>query len=464
MSRGWIINLSLLLFLLAAGLGLWFADRQESKNKAQEEQTRALSALPADKVVKATLQLKGGEPVTLEKKGDKWQITAPAPMLTDQEAVGRLLAVLGRHFKQRITDKPEQPADFGLAEPESVLTLYPEQGTPTTLLLGSNAPAGGNRYLRLGNDGPVVMIAAHEVVGLTLKPQDLRPKQLGAGIEESPLANVTLVNKDGHELALQQNETGQWHTSKPFADRAANSLVRVWLDGLRHANVVNFIAGSPPEKPDWTLTLKPAKGEPVTLLVWRGEGSLLGKRPGDPDLVLLDTTTTTLLDKSPYALVDLRPLPPGVEMQRLTLNQQGKHLEAERRAKNDKKTVETDKKSATARDKSGEWPTSAWQAVEEVLLREAVGAEPVGAAVPDPPDFVITIDNKGTPLSFPFKKVADSYRLAPPDRPVLLRLTPMQSSVLDETLKILFTEAEKGEKEKVGKPEMGENKGGAAHP
>ncbi|MBF0152155.1 MAG: DUF4340 domain-containing protein [Magnetococcales bacterium] len=443
MSRGWIVNLLLLVFLTACGLGLWLADRKEAENKTREERSRVVSGLTAEKVTKATLQAKGEAAVTLEKKGDKWQITAPGPMLTDQESVTRLLAILERSYKQHITDKPEQPADFGLAEPEAILTVHPAQGEPTILQLGSQSPTSANRYLRLGTNGPVVMIPAHDVSGLSMKPQDLRPKKLGIALDDQPLKEIDLTHKDGREMVLQQDESGQWQGSKPLADRLSNTLTQTWLDGLRRTLAVNFVAGSAPEKPDWTLTMKPVKGDPLTLVVWRGEGSLLAKRPGDPDLMVLDATATNLLDKSLLALVDLRPLPPGVEMQRLTLDRGNQHLEAERKTKTETKVPESDKKPAPKKNKEEDWPSPIWQSIEEVLLRDAKEAESLAPL--DPPDFTVTVDNKGTPLRFPFKKIADSYRMAPPNRPVLLRLTPMQSTVLDETLKIMF--ADKADKE-----------------
>ncbi|MBF0176142.1 MAG: DUF4340 domain-containing protein [Magnetococcales bacterium] len=448
MFRGWMINLLLLAILLACGAGLWLADRNEIQKKNAEELSRAISTLTVAKLTRATLQPKGENSITLEKKSDKWEITSPGSMLTDQEAVTRLFAVLERHFKEKITDKPDNPGDFGLAEPDAVLTLHDAaSGAPTVLQLGSQSPTSTNRYLRLGADGPVVMVPSYEISGLTQKLQDLRAKKWGVSLENQQIVAMGLVDKDGQEIHLKQDQNGSWQLVKPFADRASGHLVQGWLDGLLHAAAVSFAVGTPPEKPDWKLTLQPGKGEPLVLVAWRSGGSLLARRPGDPDNMILEATIAKMLDKPPLSLVDLRPLPPGLDLQRLLLDRGEKHLDAERKKTAEGKSVEVDKMAVHGKVKEeGDWPHPAWQSVAEVLLRDAVAAEAEAPLVP--PDFVVTVENKGVPFKIPFKKEGESYQLAPPDRPLLLRLTPLQSVSLDESLKALFPETKETKEKK----------------
>ncbi|MBF0626384.1 MAG: DUF4340 domain-containing protein, partial [Magnetococcales bacterium] len=433
MSKGWLTNLVLLAVVAAGAGGLWWAERQTKADKQREEAARDFTGFKVTDLVKARLTRSGQEPIVLEKGADGWRITAPTACLTDSDAVEGLLKVVEGRYDRKVAETTPNLADFGLDKPGAILEVTTGASQTATLITGSDTPASINRYLRLGPEGPVVTAPRYELSLLERGRNDLRAKALGAALDRKAEVVRMEVIKGGNRLAVAMDDQGFWRLEAPLADLASPRRVRYWIGDLKDSLASGFKDASPPADPDWRVILTPRGGSPLELPVWWQDKDLLARRPGDPDALVLDAMTVNRLDKNPLEMVALDPLPPGLQVAGLKIERDGAAVQTVKTASPARPEDQIDAETQSARD----WPNPAWATVAEVLTREAASAELARAR--GLPDLVVAVTGKAAgdqgaapaPLAYALWKDGDSYLLAPPGRPVHLRLTRFQTDSLD---------------------------------
>ena len=115
---------------VVVGLGIAFWQVSESKERdAQAHSPAAASDLPtfkltkedAEKVTKFVINNKDKGEVTLEKKGDKWQVTAPLTADADPAAIKSIVENLEKiEVKSLIADTPDVHGKYELAGDKAV--------------------------------------------------------------------------------------------------------------------------------------------------------------------------------------------------------------------------------------------------------------------------------------------------------------------------------------------------------
>ncbi|MBF0283036.1 MAG: DUF4340 domain-containing protein [Magnetococcales bacterium] len=426
MNRGWVFNLGLLGLAAAAGGALWWADHRERQSLEAEVSAQGIGRLQASEATRLRFRDKEGAEATLERRdGGTWRMTSPVDAAVEAPTVEALLKLLERRSERRIAISEEQLEEFGLAKPQGALEVESGHGKRQTLTAGGTTPGGGKRYVRLEAAGPVGVLSEQESAPLLRSVSDLREKRWMPDFPMAKVSRVELDHPKGRLVLAKQGEA--WRLEAPFQDEASDMLARHWLDQLSRARATGFQQASPPEKGGWRLTLVAEGGETFRATVWNDGEQLLARREGDPDALRMSAALAQDLDKPPEQLLLLRPLPHR-QPTRMELAYNNHRLAVDKGEKG--------------------WPAPAWRTVEEALTREGwQGAPPQERGEPL---FTVTVDAGEKAAIIPFWEWEETFVLAPPGRPIHIRLTKLQSEELRGALEALTKDEKPAQKIELG--------------
>ncbi|MBF0400537.1 MAG: DUF4340 domain-containing protein [Magnetococcales bacterium] len=437
LSKGWRVHFFLLTILLVAAAVLWWLDRQESQRVQAEQASRAVTAMQPQSVKRIEFWRpavekgkEGSRVVVVAQEGERagkggvagrWQMIEPDKARTHDAPVNRLLELLGARYERKVADSVADPVQFGLDQPAAVLTVQDGSGTSLQLSLGLSAPASKNRYLQIGVEGPVVLLSPQAVSGLLQSPDDLRDKRLFVNPTAQTISRVVRKRADEQMILVREKEK-PWQLLAPLEDRAAESRVDGWLNGLMQLNGNGFMAVKAEEAfkdnpPDWSLEIETSEGGRELVRLRRNKGNVLAWRVGEPDALVLDLPLVEALDKPVMELVALQPLviqdPKSLQLQ---VTHRGKTL--------------------TMAKKEGQWPKPVWSGVEDMLTRDAWRGVPPRSHG-EVWLTIIAFQGQGQQV-FRCWKEGETMVVAPPDRPVELELTHYQTEAFMDTVKALF--------------------------
>lgn len=243
-----LLNLFLSAVVAVLGTLLWL-------NPAPKETTHPLSSLKAEAVKQIRIEKPDQPPLTLEKSGDRWRITAPFSTRADSARIGRLLGLLSASSTERFT--ATDLARFELDHPLLSLTLGGQRFD-----FGAINPLNQQQYVATG--GSVYLIDPRLAVDAYAKSFDLADKKLLAENEQP-------TGFDLPELKLERDGNGKWNAPQ-FGQDSLNRFADEWKNA--YALLVQPYDGS---KPLRSLRLRFADGRTVNLAVLQEQ----------PDFVLL---------------------------------------------------------------------------------------------------------------------------------------------------------------------------------
>ena len=211
--------------VLAALSGtLYWSNHRKAKEAGAAATTvdaspKILSLNPSD-VVGVTIAKKGAEEIALSKNsGGKWEITAPKPLVADQDSVSSLVSTLSSLNSDRVVDeKATDLGQYGLVQPSEVLSATDKNKKTTKLQLGDNTPTGSGVYADVAGDPRVFIIASYNKTSLDKSSTDLRDKRL-LTFDADKVSRVELTAKKQSIEFGRSKE--QWQILKPSAMRAA---------------------------------------------------------------------------------------------------------------------------------------------------------------------------------------------------------------------------------------------------
>lgn len=447
-AKGWKTNLLLLLILLLATTSLWWLDQRDTSQEKAEKASKAVSIILPKEVVRIQFHDKGGKIVNLERQqnetglGNHWRVVSlhedeshhapanieeksPATTITrmNAAAIEQLLEILTTTYDQKVADTTSNPAHFGLEPPVAILTVYDTAGQTVQLSVGNSAPASKKRYLQIGAKGPVVMLVANLVTEMLQKWEDLRDNNLFANMNNRTLKRIVRIRSD-ERMVLEKDQDNVWKILQPLQDRASTDRIATWSNNLILAKGTGFLAVTAEEafkenKPEWTFEIENSEGHKEIIRIKREETNLLAWRTAETDALLLNSHLIDNLNKSVMELVALRPLKNTIMPEKLQASYQGKTL--------------------TAAKENGNWPTSIWEGIEEILVRDAWrGLKPKQRGEPW---LTLTAFQGEQQWLFPLWKENETMVLAAPGRPIDLELTPYQTEAFLDTIKVLFKKA-----------------------
>ena len=234
-SRGLLI--AAILFVGLAGVIYWSNKQKAKEESAPPKDTTptVISVSQAD-ITKIELKKKDGRDVVLEKSGSDWRITAPQTWAADQDTVNGLLSSLSTLTGDNVIEqKATDLAQYGLAPPAETVVIGLKNGKSKTLLVGDEAPTGGEVYAMAVGDPKVYTMASYNRNAVDKSVNDLRDKRLLTFNQDS-LARVELSSK-GQDIEFGKNNQGDWQILKPGPYRADGLQVDELVRKLKDAKM-----------------------------------------------------------------------------------------------------------------------------------------------------------------------------------------------------------------------------------
>ncbi|MSR40792.1 MAG: DUF4340 domain-containing protein [Phycisphaerales bacterium] len=172
-----------------------------------------------------SVHFEGGQlPLTLERKGNAWQLTAPARTRADQQQVEDYLAASARATSSGfVADMPTQLAMYGLDPPSATLEVTSAADSQTLLIGDPIAIGSQDRFGMMEGVPTVLRLSAPTLAGL-LPRFELLVSPLASGVRAVDITQIEILQtREGtvHALLLQRTLDG-W--SVPAED---GSRVRV---------------------------------------------------------------------------------------------------------------------------------------------------------------------------------------------------------------------------------------------
>jgi hypothetical protein len=235
--------------VLAALTGtLYWSNHHKSAEKSAdstlESSPKILTLQPAD-VSGMSIRKKGGDSVVLARNdAGQWQITAPAKLAADQDAVSSVLSTLASLSSDRLVeDKAINFEQYGLTQPSIAVEVVKKDKKAQQLLIGDDTPTGNGVYAAVAGDARVFTMASYHKNAVDKSANDLRDKRL-LPFDSDKVSGIELAARK-QTIAFGRSKD-EWQIVKPKPFRADRSQVEELLRTLRDAKM--DLSGSEDEK------------------------------------------------------------------------------------------------------------------------------------------------------------------------------------------------------------------------
>jgi len=227
-----------------------------------------------DEANKIGLEKSSGEPIEIDKQGDKWQIVKPARHLADSDAVAQLLTELvNSRIDNFVSDSPGDLGKYGLKTPQLSVTVFTGKDEARhSLLFGLEQAAAEKHdvYVKHGAGDSVFAVEDTLIGKVNLNVPDLRDKTV---MNFDPLKIGRLeVTNHGKKYQLERGSSDKWQLVAGGKTMAASGpAVQTFLDELANLKG-DKIAADPIDDPR-----KYGMNEPTEeITVFDKQGKLVG--------------------------------------------------------------------------------------------------------------------------------------------------------------------------------------------
>jgi hypothetical protein len=243
---------------------------------------KVLVEIDRDNVTRVDLESPKGR-VALTQEANRWRIVAPENLPADQVEAGALLFKL-RELKAQgfLTDDPSGIPRY-LAKPAVRMTIT-EKGAaaPTTILLARSPDRRGGKamaYAAVAGRGPVVLVGADTLDGLTRSVIELRDRTLLPALEPRDVKRVR-VQAGGRTVVVERSGDVDWRMVEGGTGAAKGATVENLLYTLRALKWKEIAAPGGQDSVRYGLDaptlevtlLRDGGAEVATVLVGRREG------------------------------------------------------------------------------------------------------------------------------------------------------------------------------------------------
>ncbi len=181
--------------------------------------------------------------IGLAKVDGRWILREPKDARADREAVETYLADLRSvEAVAFIDDAPEDPALYGLNEPDLEISVRCQDDETFRLLIGAAPPEHADwRYAANGSDSFVCAVAADDVERLRKTIVDLRDRQV-LEFRPADVGEVRLSGRSGEIVLRKEGET--WRIGEDRIAGDSRTVGRFLLD-LRDLRILEFADDAP---------------------------------------------------------------------------------------------------------------------------------------------------------------------------------------------------------------------------
>lgn len=297
---------TLLLVVVLAGLGgyIYFVDskRPASTPDGAPGSLGKVFTVEAEKVNELRVSYQA-ESALMKKDNAGWKLVEPEQVDADPpEAIGLTTALNNIDIVRVVDDNPADLAQFGLANPNIIVSYKTDSGGSGTLKLGNKNATQGEIYAQVNDEKRVILVNAFQESSFNKTPFDLRDKKILKFDRDN--ADSLVLSKGAETMELTRIGS-DWKVVKPVPSRSDFATVEGFITRLSSANMSRLIEGGDKElakygldKPSMTVTI--GSGSTKTVLeVGAAEGGATYARDPARSLVFtVDTTMQTDLSKS----------------------------------------------------------------------------------------------------------------------------------------------------------------------
>jgi hypothetical protein len=316
--RGLWSTLALVVVLAGLGAYIYFVDskRPASTSVDGEAAREKFFTVEADKINEIRITYKG-QSTLLRKDASGWKMIEPIAVDADPpEAIGLAQAITGLESVREVVDNPSDLAQFGLAEPQTLVEFKAEGGVSGSFKLGNKNPQQSELYAMKGGDSSVVLVSSFQESTFNKEPFALRDKRI-LKFDREQADSLALVKGAGSiELARSGSD---WRVVKPVSARSDYSVIEGFLTRLGSANMSKLIEEQPSDlakygldKPAMTITIGAGSAKTVLHVGKTENDQTYAKDASRPMVFTVDTTLQEDLNKSfdeyrKKELFELRP-------------------------------------------------------------------------------------------------------------------------------------------------------------
>ena len=226
------------LLLLLVGFYYFYEVRYAGKQKERAALSRKVLNIK-DHDIECIRIKKSKETVVLEKRDKEWFLAEPIKVRADTWAVDQIIHTLANGtWEREITLLLQDLADFGLADPEIEVALSGKGlSEPRKVLIGAESPTGNMRYVRVGEEGRVLLIYARFKDVLDKTPDKLRDKHILRFKEDDVFKIVWHADE---KTFVAEKKENKWVLVEPAGKKITESEIRslVWrLEGLKFKKI-----------------------------------------------------------------------------------------------------------------------------------------------------------------------------------------------------------------------------------
>lgn len=306
------ITIALAAAVAVVGAYILIVDRPQAQ---RAEEARHLIHLTKPSVVGVTLQNPKGSFDLARADEAHWVVTRPFAAPAAKYSVSDLLdGVLAIVPQRTVVNKTSDWAAYGLARPDTSVTLRTTDGKSVTLQLGKASPVLSGIYARAVPGDAVYLLDASVRNTITKSATDLRQKTL-ADFANADVQDVRIASASG-TLAIDRLGPERWRLAGahpwPADDFKVTDLffpittsdAKAFHDGVR--DLAPYGLDHPAVTVDLTLMNRPA---PLRLLFAPKGKVTYAMVAGAPTVLELDAGVAARLTPSPISLVSKRVLP-----------------------------------------------------------------------------------------------------------------------------------------------------------
>ena len=226
------------LLLLLVGFYYFYEVRYTGRQKERAALSRKVLNIK-DHDIDCIRIKKPKETVVLEKRDKEWFLAEPIKVRADTWAVDQIINTLANGtWEREITPLPKDLADFGLADPEIEVALSAKGlSEPRKVLIGTESPTGNMRYVRVGQEGRVLLVYARLKDALDKTPDNLRDKHI---LRFKGDDVFKIVWRADEKTFVAEKKENKWILVEPAGKKIQESEIRslVWgLEGLKFKKI-----------------------------------------------------------------------------------------------------------------------------------------------------------------------------------------------------------------------------------
>ena len=296
---------TLLLVVVLAGLGgyIYFVDsKRPAAGPDGAEALGKVFTVEADKINELRISYQA-ESALLKKNNSGWKLVEPIQVEADPpEAIGVTTALNNIDIVRVVDENPSDLAQFGLANPNIIVSYKTENGGAGTLKLGNKNATQGELYAQMNDEKRVFLVNAFQESSFNKTPFNLRDKKILKFDRDNADSLVLSKGATAMELARTGSD---WKVVKPVPSRSDFAAVEGFITRLSSANMSQLIEGGDKElakygldKPSMTVTVGSGSSKTVLEVGATEGGATYARDPARALVFTVDSTMQTDLNKN----------------------------------------------------------------------------------------------------------------------------------------------------------------------